>query len=238
MAGVGAAAWWLARRPSRIEENRDLDDYREESLYFDEDVTFANGNGTMRSFGTGTLPVVLTGLAVGWWMWRRRSAATPDTAEDTSWNGGAYGSAGADAASYRTFEGDRRWREEGLTGTGTGAMRETLSSAASRARRAAAAAGERTRDVASQAQRRLADSGRNMAEQLETWVDRNPLAAGATALLIGLAIGLTVPESDRERRLMGGARRRLIDSARQAGRDAVGRAKQTLVEATNQARRA
>ena len=236
MAGVGAAAWWLARRPSRIEEDWELDDYSEESLYFDEDVMLANGNGSMRSLRSGTLPVVLTGLVVGFWMWRRRSAPPSDVERDTAWNGGAYGSAGADAASYRTFEGDRRWRDEGPESAGK--MRGALSGAASRARRAAAAAGERTRDAAGQAQRQIADRSRDMASQLEQWVDRNPLAAGAAALLIGLAIGLTVPESDRERRLMSGARRRVIDGARQAGRDAVGRAKQTLTEAASQARRA
>ena len=236
VAGVGAAAWWLARRPADIEEDWELDDYSEESLYFDEDVMFAKGNGSMRSLRYGALPVVLTGLAVGWWMWRRRSASTPDLEHDTSWNGDAYGSAGADAASYRTFEGDRRWRDEGSEPAGK--MRGALSSAASRARRAAATAGERTRDAAGQAQRQIANRSRDVASQLEQWVDRNPLAAGATALLIGLAIGLTVPESDRERRMMSGARRRVIDSARQAGRDAVGRAKQTLTEAASQARRA
>jgi ElaB/YqjD/DUF883 family membrane-anchored ribosome-binding protein len=244
VAGVGAAAWWLARRPSSgIEEDWELDDYSEESLYFDEDLTFADGNGSgATALKTGALPVVLTGLAVGWWMWSRRSGAR-DTLEsaaqvdyDTSWNEGAYGSAGADAGSYRTFEGDRRWRDE--TSSATGRVRGALSGAASRVRSAATTAGERTREVAGQAQRQISDRSHQAVSQLERWVDRNPLAAGATALLAGVVIGIAIPESNRERRLMAGARRRLIDSAQKAGRDAVGRAKQTLVEATNQRRRA
>jgi ElaB/YqjD/DUF883 family membrane-anchored ribosome-binding protein len=245
VAGAGAAAWWFATQPSRAqEEGSQLDQYTEESLYFDEDLTFANGNGGLTGLlKTGTVPVVLTGVAVGWWLWRRQSASgatvpPADLEDDTSWNGGAYGSAGADAASYRTFEGDRRWKDEPLTGAHTSRIRETLSDAASRAREVAAAAGQRTREVAGQAQRQLTDRSRRAASQLDQWLDENPLAAGATALLLGLAIGLAIPETDRERRFLGGARQRLIQRAQQAGRDAVGRARQTLVEATNQARRA
>lgn len=234
MAGAGAAAWWLARRPSRYGEDWNLDDYTEESLYFDDDHTLANDNGGVSpALKTGSVPVVLTGLAVGWWLWNRRANAGSPRSEEHAWNGGAYESAGADAGSYRTFDGDRRWQDDA---GGAGRVRGALSEAASRAREAATAAGERTRNMAGQAQRQLTDRSRRAANQLESWVDRNPLAAGATAFLIGLVVGLAVPESEGERRLMSGPRRRLIAGARQAGREAVGRAKQTLVEAGSQRR--
>jgi ElaB/YqjD/DUF883 family membrane-anchored ribosome-binding protein len=234
VAGVGAAAWWLATRSTRADE-WDYEDYSEESLYADERFASSGNGGVATALKTG-MPVVLTGVAVGYWLWRRNSGTVryPSSAEfddDSAWNGGAYGSAGADAGSYRSFESDRRWKDEDASGSGR--LREAWSGAASRARDAAAVAGERTREAASRAQQRLTDGGREVASQVERWVDENPLAAGAAALLAGLVIGLAVPESDHERRLMGGPRRRLITRAQQAGRDAVGRARQTLVDAAS-----
>jgi ElaB/YqjD/DUF883 family membrane-anchored ribosome-binding protein len=237
VAGVGAAAWWLATRsPGR--DGWDYDDYSEESLYADENFALSEGNAGLGSaLKTGTLPVVLSGVAVGYWLWRRNRGGSAIQADgeldyDASWNEGTYGSAGADAGSYRSFEGDRRWRDEGSLAS-EGRFRQAWSDAATRAREAAAAAGERTREVANRAQQRLTDGGRQMASQVERWVDENPLAAGAAALLAGLAIGLAVPESNRERRLMAGPRRKLITRAQQAGRDAVGRARQTVVDAAS-----
>ncbi|HXE81167.1 MAG TPA: DUF3618 domain-containing protein, partial [Vicinamibacterales bacterium] len=117
-AGVGAAAWWFARR---ARENREFwgaaseekeaealasqIDISEESLYrdFGDDFAFVEDDGRLGALlKGGAVPVVLSSLALGWWLWRRRRGE--DAAEDTSWNGGVYGSAGADAGSYRTFD--------------------------------------------------------------------------------------------------------------------------------------
>ena len=239
-AGVGAAAWWLARRGQHDDESWEAEadavaeqiDISEESLYrdFGDDFAFVEDDeGLAPMLRGGAVPAVLSGLAFGWWLWRRnRGEAPASTGEDGSWNGGAYGSAGADAGSYRTFA-ERRWQEEGSSGPG--AVRRAMSGVASRARDVAASAGERTRGAADRAQRQFADRGRTAADRLGRWVDQNPLGAGAIALFTGLAIGLAIPESHSERRVMGGARDRLIHNAKRAGRQAVARARDTVVEA-------
>ena len=239
-AGLGAAAWWLARRSHEDEEfwepvdqpaPAEQIDISEESLYrdFGDDFAFVDDEDRLTPMlKTGAVPVVLSGLALGWWLWSRRSGGeTSLTGEDASWNGGAYGSAGADAGSYRTFD-ERRWQEDGSR---EGAVRRAMSGVASRARHAAAAAGERTRGVAGRAQRQLTERSRTAGDRLSRWVDRNPLGAGAIALVAGLLVGLAVPESEREHRTLGAARDRLIENARRAGRDAVSRARDTVVEA-------
>jgi hypothetical protein len=56
-------------------------------------------------------------------------------------------------------------------------------------------------------------------------VRENPLAAGAIALACGAAVGLAVPASRAENRLMGSSRDALVSKAQTATRDAIGRVK-------------
>jgi ElaB/YqjD/DUF883 family membrane-anchored ribosome-binding protein len=239
VTGIGAASWWLANRPRAVRDDADSGDYSEESLYFDDfdDLEYGNGSAVARA---AAIPVVLAGAGLAWWALARRSQPHASNSEresfDSSWNGGAYGSAGADAASYHAFD------DEGAVhrlGRGAGVrMRGAVSDAAARARHVAAATGERTRAIADRAQHRIAESGRRASSQFARWVDANPLGAGGIAVLLGVAIGLAIPETDRERRLMGTARDRLIAQARRAAGDAVERTKQTFVDAATQRRRA
>jgi hypothetical protein len=66
-------------------------------------------------------------------------------------------------------------------------------------------------------------------------MDHNPLAVGAAAMALGVAVGMALPESRREHQLMGGTRDRLLDRAQSMAGDAVDRAKQTVREVANKA---
>jgi hypothetical protein len=57
-------------------------------------------------------------------------------------------------------------------------------------------------------------------------MDQRPFAIGVAALAAGVAAGLTVPASRRERELMGDTRDRLLDQARGLTRDAMDKGKQ------------
>jgi hypothetical protein len=60
----------------------------------------------------------------------------------------------------------------------------------------------------------MADETRHQARRLEDQFYENPLAIGAAALTLGVAIGLAIPETRKEQELMGSARDRLADRAR------------------------
>jgi ElaB/YqjD/DUF883 family membrane-anchored ribosome-binding protein len=60
---------------------------------------------------------------------------------------------------------------------------------------------------------------------VEHAVGDNPLVAGAMAAALGLAAGLLLPETDRERELMGDARERLKDRAEESARRAASKAR-------------
>jgi hypothetical protein len=71
--------------------------------------------------------------------------------------------------------------------------------------------------------------------QLGFWrtMDRKPFAIGMAALAAGVAAGLTVPSTRKEKELMGETRDRLLDQAKGLGREAVDKGKQVARVATD-----
>jgi ElaB/YqjD/DUF883 family membrane-anchored ribosome-binding protein len=80
--------------------------------------------------------------------------------------------------------------------------RETVGEYADSARESARLAAVRARSAASSA-----------AGTVDDWVSTNPMAAGAIALAVGAAIGLSAPRSEYEDRTMGEARDRALEKA-------------------------
>jgi ElaB/YqjD/DUF883 family membrane-anchored ribosome-binding protein len=101
--------------------------------------------------------------------------------------------------------------------------RERAGDLADRAEELGSGARERARELGDQAreQTRRARSG------LERLMEENPLAVAAGVAVIGLAAGLLVPETERERRTMGPVRDELAERAQTTA----GRIKDAAVEA-------
>jgi hypothetical protein len=71
--------------------------------------------------------------------------------------------------------------------------------------------------------------------QLGFWqtMDQKPFAIGAAALAAGVCAGLAVPSSRKEKELMGETRDRLLDQAKELGREAVDKGRQVARVATD-----
>ncbi len=67
------------------------------------------------------------------------------------------------------------------------------------------------------------DQARRAAGATGDFFPSNPLAVGAFALVAGAALGLLIPSTDLENRLMGETRDRLKDQATQQIQDVVGK---------------
>jgi hypothetical protein len=78
----------------------------------------------------------------------------------------------------------------------------------------------RSRGVASQGRRRL-----------ETTMREYPLAIGAAAMIVGVAVGMAVPETEREKELIGEARDQAISHARDMATETASRVKTATVDA-------
>jgi ElaB/YqjD/DUF883 family membrane-anchored ribosome-binding protein len=95
-------------------------------------------------------------------------------------------------------------------------------------------AGERVGELTGRVQDRAGELGMSARERardaqggLERLLGENPLAVAAGAAFIGLALGMLVPETDSERRVMGPTRDQLADRAQ----DVVDRVKDVAADA-------
>jgi ElaB/YqjD/DUF883 family membrane-anchored ribosome-binding protein len=166
------------------------------------------------------LPVAAVGLGVTWlFTLRTRSEVS------------------GDRMARFAYTGPERRAPDGRTSLGrrladhTARVREKVSGAASEV-------SERAGDVVDRVQERAGDLGtsakRRMQEQterarggLEQMMEENPLALVAGAAILGLALGLVLPETRREQRLMGSRRDQLADRVQTT----VDRVKDAAIEA-------
>jgi ElaB/YqjD/DUF883 family membrane-anchored ribosome-binding protein len=254
-AGAGALAWWLVNRRHRDDEIIEFADSEdlpveaiEEDVYLDEEFEFDEDGG--RRWGTGAavgvVPLAIAGAGLGYWLWSQRAGrgermgafpANPDAWADA----GGYG---ADAGSYRSFEeAGEDWRsgasdassrmKDAVSGAADRA-RQAVSSTRTRARGALDEVRSRTRDIASKTSGQVSGATHRARSQFESMTRERPLAVSAAALALGVAVGMAVPISRTERRLMGPARDRLVQRARGTAREAIGNMKQTLKETVEQ----
>lgn len=107
-----------------------------------------------------------------------------------------------------------------------GSGREHLSDIGGRASERVSDVASRVSHVASDVKETTRYQAQRSADRLQRTMEDNPLAVGAVALAIGMAAGFAIPESEREREMMGPARERLIGRAREAASDAKERAKE------------
>ena len=92
---------------------------------------------------------------------------------------------------------------------------DAASSATHKVADAASSAKGRVATLASSAAHGVADGARATQRKAADTLESNPLALGALAAGIGLAVGLSIPGTEREARLMGEKRDELLDKARE-----------------------
>jgi ElaB/YqjD/DUF883 family membrane-anchored ribosome-binding protein len=95
-----------------------------------------------------------------------------------------------------------------------GAVDKVKSGASSAAHGIASGAQAAAHGVASGAHT-VADRTRAGVQQVGDHLEQNPMMMGAVAAAVGLAVGLSIPGTDREARLMGAKRDALVDKARE-----------------------
>jgi ElaB/YqjD/DUF883 family membrane-anchored ribosome-binding protein len=147
--------------------------------------------------------------------------------------GGSTGYEGRVDARSTGYAGSPQWRDDDR---GSEGIREKASEVLHRAEERLGDAQERVGSALHGAQERVGEVVHGGRERVSGWgqeakqrarraehrveesMRENPVAAGAMALAIGVAAGLMIPETDREREVMGRTRDRVLDKAQTAVR--------------------
>lgn len=121
-----------------------------------------------------------------------------------------------------------------------GDVRERVSEVAGRAGETVSGVAERARymahNVGDSARYRVSAAG----DRLDNTMNENPLAIGVVAMAVGMAAGLAIPETRRERELMGQYRDQLVDRVRETvddTRERVQHVAERVVEETKEVAR-
>jgi ElaB/YqjD/DUF883 family membrane-anchored ribosome-binding protein len=165
------------------------------------------------------LPVIAVGAGVTWLLTQRsrsdvsgnrmaRYAYTgPERRQGDSWQSGS----------------GIRSRVGGTVSEVKDSVSEAASGVADRAGEIKDRAGERIGELSGEARRQT----RRIKTNLEHAAEENPLAIAIGAAVVGLALGMLLPGTQREDRVMGSARDQLVDRAEKTA----GRVKDAAVEA-------
>lgn len=176
------------------------------------------------------LPVAAAGLSAVWLIQQRnRSEISGDRMSRFAYTGPERR-----GENLRRRIADRAGEVRERAGEIAGGARE-------RAGEIAGSARERAEGLREGARRRFDDLGTRARVQgqrarggFEHTLENNPLAVAAGAAILGLVMGLLVPESEREHRLMGPTRDNLVNRAQSTAQ----RVREAAVEAGNEVREA
>lgn len=117
-------------------------------------------------------------------------------------------------------------RVQGTLGAAAGSVKETAGNIADRAKDTAGNIADKAKDTAGMVAGRVQETAGTVATQVkrasgqavdtfQSTLETNPLAVGAAVLGLGLALGLLLPETEKEKEMMGEARQRLGEKVQQ-----------------------
>jgi hypothetical protein len=176
------------------------------------------------------IPAAMIGIGIAWLLvdrYRERSQSDSRYRRyDSSYRTPAYYETddyyrSTQASAYGS--GYRSGHEEQGANYRRGASGEFDSSAASRVTETAADLRDRTM--------RTTRRARNQFQRL---LHENPLMVGAAAIVVGAAVGMALPETERENEWLGETRDNVLEKAQDAARDAATRAQEAVGDAAGE----
>jgi ElaB/YqjD/DUF883 family membrane-anchored ribosome-binding protein len=160
------------------------------------------GSGVIETIKRNPVPAALAGFGLGWLVLNRQSGRT--SSSEWSRSGAAW-----------TGQTDRRGFSDSNLGGGVNPA-EKIDEVTGKAKRTAQDVASTVGETASEAATTVKSSASSVATTAQSALESNPLAVGAIALAVGTAVGLALPASQAEKRVMGQAGSQLIDKAETA----------------------
>jgi ElaB/YqjD/DUF883 family membrane-anchored ribosome-binding protein len=228
MIGIGAA-WLLLRNGGSSGGSRQYDEARpgggewKTAPYRSDYQPGGSLAGIVRQ---NPVPAVLAGVGLGLLAMKAGQRS-------------GYSRSASGARDWRRPSGDYRAERSGQYGATTNSREgaDPVQATYNRAKEAVSGVAGRAQEVVSdtfdRTQERVAQLTNQARYQGEDLLNRNPLVLGAVALAVGAAVGLSVPETEPENRMMGDARETLVGRAQEAAQSAVEKVKDVAAEAAN-----
>jgi hypothetical protein len=201
------------------------------------------GNGMIDTIRQNPVPAALAAIGIGWLAVRMR-----DQGSSSYGNGYRYSFAGyrSDGAGYgRRYTSPYRDYQGADYGSGDYSSSDAMDRARQGAQDIADQASQRAQQLGSDAQRAAQEAFDTTQQRLQSaqWqVDRtwneNPLALGALAVGVGAAVALAIPETQKERELLGEQRDKLVEKVSTVASDAMDQAQVKAQELGEQAKSA
>lgn len=197
----------------------------------------------METMKQNPIPTMLTGIGIGWLLMESRST-TPEPRYERRYRYGEYGheyDRGQGRMQERTHEAQQRVDE--MTDEARARMQERARETQRRVQETTREAQERVDQMTDEARERVdeftdraQERARRTQSQFQRTLQENPLAVGALALAVGTAVGLVLPETEQEHRLMGETRDRVVDRAEDMAQDTMRRAQHVARETAEAAK--
>jgi ElaB/YqjD/DUF883 family membrane-anchored ribosome-binding protein len=205
---------------------------------FDQGVEYlrhSGGHEFVQNLGTqaknNPMPIALVGIGLAWLM---ASGKNPPARYSYSSDASSYGSSLGDRAGELGSKASEmasgmRDKASGMAGSAKATLTDSTQAVGDRLRHARdtlTSAGQSARQRVSD----LSGSARHQVERARSGMDymmrEQPLALGAIGVAIGAVIAAMAPRTHKEDELMGDTRDRLLDQAKEAGKEKLEQAKE------------
>ena len=181
------------------------------------------GSGILETVKRNPIPAAMAGIGIGWLLTHRSSGQSSRASwERARWTGsdrqfsrfddyqsgrGGYGS-GSDASMS-----DRAGGAVEQVGQQASQIADTVGSKVT-------GVADQARSTVGQVPDQVGGMARDAQWNAQRMVEENPLAVGAIAVAVGAAIGMALPETQTEQRILGPAAEKAISTAEQTANDA------------------
>lgn len=184
-----------------------------------------SGRGLIGTLRDNPIPAAMIAGGIGWLLFSKRRERTNDVGE---WDYHTLGATADPATTVQqeetTIDYSHQLPENAESERGTASRaRAAGDRVVAGARNAgetvvssARAAGEKVAAGTSRVAHTIADRARAGSHRVEETFEQSPMVLGAVAAAVGLAVGMTLPATEKESQLMGTKRDELMDKAKEA----------------------
>jgi ElaB/YqjD/DUF883 family membrane-anchored ribosome-binding protein len=181
------------------------------------------GTGILETVKRNPIPAAMAGIGIGWLLTHRSSGQS----SRASWERARW--TGSDRQ-FSRFDDDQSGRggygsgsDASMSDRASGAVEQVGQQASQFADTVGSKVGgvaDQARSTAGQIPDQFGGIARDAQWNAQRLVEENPLAVGAIAVAVGAAIGMALPETQTEQRILGPAAEKAISTAEQTANEA------------------